>query len=83
MLSNVSELPVTKAIVMSSGLGKAIGAIVKHRICVGTKNEAVIKERVQKVKDDWNTSVKALRGKVRASVGGMLSTSCCVNALLQ
>src|SRR3569832_2187177 len=39
-------------------MGKSIGQIGKHRICLGTPNEAAIKDRVQQVKDAWNASVK-------------------------
>jgi hypothetical protein len=39
-------------------MGKAIGQIEKHPICIGTANESAISERVQQVKDAWNASVK-------------------------
>lgn len=42
-------------------MGKAIGSIEKHKICVDTPNESAIKERVQAVKDAWHASVKALK----------------------
>jgi hypothetical protein len=52
-------LPVTKSVVVESGLGKAVGALEKNKICVGSPNEVAIRERVQRVKDAWNASVKA------------------------
>lgn len=58
LLSSITELPVTKSIVLDSGMGKAVRDIEKHKICAGTPNEAAIKSRVQEVKDAWNTSVK-------------------------
>lgn len=59
LLSTIVHLPVTKSIVRQSGMGKAIGTVEKHRICKDTPNEAVVKERVQSVKDAWYASVKA------------------------
>lgn len=59
LLSSIVELPVTKSVVKESGMGKTIGAVEKHRICKGSPNESVIKERVQKIKDVWNASVKS------------------------
>mmetsp|Transcript_16766 Transcript_16766/g.23671 ORF Transcript_16766/g.23671 Transcript_16766/m.23671 type:complete len:847 (-) Transcript_16766:382-2922(-) len=61
MLTHVSELPVSKSVVMSSGLGKAIGGVEKHKICARTKNEDAIKGRIQKIKGNWNASVKQIR----------------------
>jgi TFIIS helical bundle-like domain len=58
LLSNIIHLPVTKTVVKTSGMGKAIGQIEKHPKCVGTANESAISERVQQVKDAWNASVK-------------------------
>lgn len=43
----------------TSGMGKAIGALEKHKICAGTPNESAIKERSQLIRDSWNSSVKA------------------------
>ena len=59
LLSNVRHLPVTKSVVKDSGMGLAIGPLGKHTICKGTPNEAIIKERVQQIKDAWHASVKA------------------------
>lgn len=64
LLTNITELPVTKSVVKESGMGKAIGSIEKHQICSGTPNEAAVKERVDKIKSAWNKSVKALKEKV-------------------
>ena len=64
LLTNIIKLPVTKSIVKDSGMGKAIGSIEKHKICVGTPNEATIKEKVRLIKEAWNKSVKALKEKV-------------------
>lgn len=59
LLSSIARLPVCKATIKDSGLGKAVGAIERHRICKGTPNEAAIKERVQQIKDSWQARVKA------------------------
>lgn len=58
LLSNLVQLPVTKSLVISTGMGKSIGQIEKHRICVGTANEAAIIDRIQHVKEAWHASVK-------------------------
>lgn len=63
LLSNIVALPVTKSNVKDSGMGKAIGSIEKNKICVGTPNEASIKERVTLVKSAWQKSVKLLKEK--------------------
>lgn len=63
MLSSIRGLPVTKSVVKSSGMGKVIGTIEKHRICVGSGNEDAIQTRVAAVKEAWNASVKALGEK--------------------
>jgi hypothetical protein len=63
LLTNISQLPVTKSVVKESGMGKAIGSIDKHKICVDTPNEAPIKERVLEIKDAWNKSVKVRKEK--------------------
>jgi hypothetical protein len=59
LLSNITDLPVTKSIVKDSGMGKAVGTIEKKSICAGTPNEPAIKSRVQAIKDAWKESVKA------------------------
>ena len=59
MLLNITNLPVTKATIKDSGLGITIGTIGKHAICKDTPNEHVIKEKINKLKDSWNSSVKA------------------------
>lgn len=64
LLSNIIELPVTKSVVKESGLGKAIGSIDKHKICVDSPNAAAVTERVTKIKRAWNKSVKALNEQV-------------------
>jgi hypothetical protein len=64
MLTNLANLPVTKAVVLSSGMGKAVGSIEKYKIGEGTPNEAAVKERVQVIKDAWNASVKLRKDKV-------------------
>lgn len=63
LLSNVIHLPVTKAIVKDSGMGKVIGSIEKHSLVSGTPNVTAVKERVQQIKDAWNASVKAQKSK--------------------
>ena len=61
LLSNISVLPVTKEMVTTSRLGKAVASLEKHKICVGSMNEASIKSRVGQVKERWSASVKALK----------------------
>lgn len=63
LLSNIVDLPVTKTVVKSSGMGKAIGAIEKHSACKGTPNEAAIIERVANIKEAWQKSVKARKAQ--------------------
>ena len=63
LLSMITPLPVTKDMVTSSRLGKAVSAIEKDKICVGTKNEAAIKNRISEVKSRWSASVKAQKSK--------------------
>mmetsp|Transcript_3862 Transcript_3862/g.5705 ORF Transcript_3862/g.5705 Transcript_3862/m.5705 type:complete len:830 (+) Transcript_3862:2315-4804(+) len=58
LLSSISKLPVTKAIVRDSGMGRKVGSIEKHKICAGTPNQASIRARIQEVKSNWNSSVK-------------------------
>lgn len=71
LLSNITQLPVTKSIVKDSGMGKAIGSIEKHKICAGSPNESAVKERVKKIKAAWNQSVKALNDKVQIAFTDM------------
>lgn len=59
MLTNITNLPVTKSVVKDSGMGKAIGSLDKHKICAGTPNEGPIKDRTKLLKEAWNKSVKA------------------------
>lgn len=63
LLSNITNLPVTKAVVKDSGMGKAIGSVEKNKICTDSPNESAIKGRVQAIKEAWNKSVKALKDK--------------------
>lgn len=69
----------TKSTVKTSGMGKIIGTIEKHKICKGTPNEAAITSRVQEIKDAWNKSVKAHKAAngsaKRASEDASLSPS--------
>mmetsp|Transcript_3294 Transcript_3294/g.8525 ORF Transcript_3294/g.8525 Transcript_3294/m.8525 type:complete len:828 (-) Transcript_3294:225-2708(-) len=58
LLTSVSLLPVTKEMVTSSKLGKAVAAVEKHRICSGGQNELAIKKRISRVKEEWSASVK-------------------------
>ena len=80
LLSNIIELPVTKSVVKESGMGKAIGSIDKHKICVNSPNAAAVKERVSQIKSAWNKSVKSLAEKVL--VVARLKYSCFPQALL-
>jgi hypothetical protein len=66
LLSNIADLPVTKAVVKDSGMGKVIGSIEKHSMCVNGPNEHAIKSRVQHIKDSWNKSVKSKKAAVEA-----------------
>ncbi|KAL7548327.1 hypothetical protein ACHAWF_011613, partial [Thalassiosira exigua] len=61
LLSNIIPLPVTKEMVTSSRLGKLVSSVEKHKICVGSANEAAIMSRIKKVKEHWSASVKALK----------------------
>ncbi|KAL3804534.1 hypothetical protein HJC23_002573 [Cyclotella cryptica] len=61
LLSNIAPLPVTKEMVTTCRLGKAVVAVLKHKICVGSPNEKAISSRVQTVKTSWSEAVKALR----------------------
>ena len=67
LLSNITDLPVTKSIVKDSGMGKSVGTIEKKSICAGTPNESAIKSRVQAIKDAWKESVKARKEEKAAS----------------
>lgn len=58
LFTKIAQLPVTKSVVKESGLGKAIGSIEKHRICVDSPNKPAIVERVNAIKSAWNKSVK-------------------------
>jgi hypothetical protein len=59
LLTNIVHLPVTKSTIKDSGLGKAVGAVEKHRICKGTSNENAICQRVQQIKTVWHALVRA------------------------
>lgn len=63
LLTNIAQLPVTKGIVKESGMGKAIGSIEKHKICVDSPNKLAIVERVDAIKDAWKVSVKVRKDK--------------------
>ena len=58
LLSSIIHLPVDKAIVKESGMGKAIGSLAKDKFCRGP-NENAVQERVDQIKDAWHASVKA------------------------
>jgi TFIIS helical bundle-like domain len=75
MLSNITDLPVTKSIVKDSGMGKAVGAIEKKSICAGTPNESAIKSRVQAIKSAWNKSVKARKEETTAPADSEIDSS--------
>eukprot|EP00978_Attheya_sp_CCMP212_P010863 scaffold26379_cov52-Attheya_sp.AAC.2 len=64
LLDHIYKLPVTKDMVTTSKLGKAVSAVEKHKICVGTLNESAIKERVTNVKQEWSASVKRMKQKM-------------------
>jgi hypothetical protein len=66
LLANIASLPVTKSVVKSSGMGKLIGSLEKHRLCTENPNASVIKERIQLVKDCWSASVKARKSQEQA-----------------
>ncbi|VEU41305.1 unnamed protein product [Pseudo-nitzschia multistriata] len=67
LLTNIAQLPVTKGIVKESGMGKAIGSIEKHRICVDSPNKVAIVERVNAIKEAWKVSVKVRKDKTLSS----------------
>lgn len=67
LLSNIVDLPVNKAHVKQSGMGKLIGNVEKNSMVKDTPNEAAVKERVQKVKDAWYASVKARKSQDAAA----------------
>ena len=64
LLSNTTDLPVSKAVVKDSGMGKAIGSIEKSDTFRGNPNETTIKERVQALKNAWQKSVKAMKVRI-------------------
>jgi len=68
LLTNISQLPVTKSIVKESGLGKAVGSIEKHRICADSPNKVAIVERVGAIKEAWHKSVKVRKDKPQNSI---------------
>ncbi|GKY99620.1 hypothetical protein MPSEU_000916100 [Mayamaea pseudoterrestris] len=63
LLSNIASLPVTKSVVKSSGMGKLVGSLEKHSMITSSPNAAVVKERIQLVKDSWSSSVKARKSQ--------------------
>lgn len=65
LLTSIAPLPVTKEMVTTCRLGKAVVAVLKHSICVGTPNEKSISTRVQNVKTKWSEAVKALKNVSR------------------
>jgi len=67
LLSSISMLPVTKEMVTTSKLGKAVAAVEKHTICTGSKNEGAIKMRISKVKEQWSASVKVMKQSASSS----------------
>lgn len=58
LLKNITMLPVTKEMVTTSKLGKAVAAVERHSICTAGKNESIIKQRISDVKHQWSASVK-------------------------
>ncbi|KAL7513378.1 hypothetical protein ACHAXN_010429 [Cyclotella atomus] len=66
LLTSIAPLPVTKEMVTTCRLGKAVVAVQKHSICVGTPNEKAITTRVQNVKTKWSEAVKALKNSTNA-----------------
>lgn len=67
LLKHIAHLPVNKAVVKSSGMGKLIGSLDKHNLCTSSPNTSVIKEQVQLVKECWNSSVKARKSQAQPS----------------
>ena len=65
LLTNIIPLPVTKDMVTSSRLGKAVSSVEKHSISIGSANESAIKSRIQQVKERWSASVKALKAAAK------------------
>eukprot|EP00537_Pseudo-nitzschia_pungens_P006995 CAMPEP_0172356736 /NCGR_PEP_ID=MMETSP1060-20121228/1115_1 /TAXON_ID=37318 /ORGANISM="Pseudo-nitzschia pungens, Strain cf. cingulata" /LENGTH=836 /DNA_ID=CAMNT_0013077035 /DNA_START=71 /DNA_END=2584 /DNA_ORIENTATION=+ len=75
LLTNIAQLPVTKGIVKVSGMGKAVGSIEKHRICIDSPNKVAIVERVNAIKDAWKVSVKVRKDKPQNSTPASVSSS--------
>jgi len=75
LLSNIVDLPVNKATVKESGMGKAIGTIEKHSICKGTPNESAISDRVSSIKDAWQASVKARKSQAGAASSSTVASA--------
>lgn len=61
-------------------MGKAVNAVQKHSICVGTPNESNIKDRIQQIKDSWLVSVKAKKGVGENSVAKKRSSDSSVDS---
>lgn len=74
LLTNIAQLPVTKGIVKESGMGKAIGSIEKHKICVDSPNKLAIVERIDAIKDAWKVSVKIRKDKPKPASDPSMST---------
>uniref|UniRef100_A0A7S4AAD9 RRM domain-containing protein n=2 Tax=Pseudo-nitzschia australis TaxID=44445 RepID=A0A7S4AAD9_9STRA len=75
LLTNIAQLPVTKGIVKESGMGKAVGSIEKHRICVDSPNKVAIVERVSAIKEAWKVSVKIRKDKPQNSTSTTVASS--------
>ena len=75
LLTNIAQLPVTKGIVKESGMGKAVGSIEKHRICVDSPNKVAIVERVSAIKEAWKVSVKIRKDKPQTSTSTIVALS--------
>ena len=49
----------TKNSIKDSGLGKAVGAVEKHRVCKGSIHANAIVQRVEQIKQAWHARVKS------------------------
>jgi TFIIS helical bundle-like domain len=59
LLTSIEHLPVTKASIKDSGLGKAVGAVEKHKICKSSPHATAIVQRVERIKQAWHARVKS------------------------
>jgi hypothetical protein len=59
---------VTKVSIKDSGLGKAVGAVERHKICKGSPHENAIVQRVERIKQAWHARVKSQKMNDAATI---------------